>query len=285
MKNLFKFYNKKDIPWVYLIWQAHYSNGQIPHAKNVKASFWWKDCLTMMDSFRALAKCEINKGDTILLWKDKWDDSIREDYYPHLFSFAKDVNLSMEKAGHVTNEDIYDLFHLPLSTIAHQELSDLQDEIRDIDFSNNPDSWIFPWGTEYSTKKVYLSLIGEHSTPKPILDIWKTCCVPRQKFFAWLLLYGKLNTKDMMKKKNFFVQFSNCILCDTCPEECIMHLFFECSFSQSFWWALGFDWNSDYDINSMITEAKTRYSINFLMEILITGCWSIWEQRNDAIFR
>jgi hypothetical protein len=21
-----------------------------------------------------------------------------------------------------------------------------------------------------------------------------------------------------------------------------MHLFFECSFSQSFWWALGFEW-------------------------------------------
>ena len=61
-------------------------------------------------------------------------------------------------------------------------------------------------------------------------------------------------------------------------------LFFECSFSQSFWWAIGFDWNTDYDINNMIQEAKKRYTINFLMEILITGCWSIWDQRNYAIF-
>ena len=88
-----------------------------------------------------------------------------------------------------------------------------------------------------------------------------------------------------MKKKNFYVEFSDCVLCDTCPEETLLHLFFECSFSQSFWWALGFKWNTDFDIHEMIQEAKERYSINFLMEILITGCWSIWEQRNDDIFR
>jgi hypothetical protein len=34
----------------------------------------------------------------------------------------------------------------------------------------------------------------------------------------------------------------------------------------------------------MIKEAKIRYSINFLMDIIIIGCWSLWDQRNDAIF-
>jgi hypothetical protein len=28
MKNLFKFMNKQDIPWVHLIWRAHYANGK-----------------------------------------------------------------------------------------------------------------------------------------------------------------------------------------------------------------------------------------------------------------
>jgi hypothetical protein len=32
LKHLDKFYNKKNIPWVNLIWEAYYSNGQIPHA-------------------------------------------------------------------------------------------------------------------------------------------------------------------------------------------------------------------------------------------------------------
>jgi hypothetical protein len=34
----------------------------------------------------------------------------------------------------------------------------------------------------------------------------------------------------------------------------------------------------------MIQEAKTRYSSDFIMEIIITGCWSIWDQRNSYIF-
>jgi hypothetical protein len=87
-----------------------------------------------------------------------------------------------------------------------------------------------------------------------------------------------------MKKKNFFVEFADCVLCEECPEENHMHLFFECSFSMSFRWALGMEWNTDLTIKDMIAEAKERYNMDFLMEIIITGCWSIWDQRNDAIF-
>jgi hypothetical protein len=35
-----KFYNKRDIPWVNLIWNSYYANGEIPHASNYKGSFW-----------------------------------------------------------------------------------------------------------------------------------------------------------------------------------------------------------------------------------------------------
>jgi hypothetical protein len=38
------------------------------------------------------------------------------------------------------------------------------------------------------------------------------------------------------------------------------------------------------NIYDMIIGAKIRYSINFLMDIIITGCWSLRDQRNDAIF-
>jgi hypothetical protein len=79
------------------------------------------------------------------------------------------------------------------------------------------DIWNFPWGNTFSTKKVYNLLKGEESNPTSILDIWKTCNIPRQKFFSWLLLQGRLNTKDMMSRKNFYVEFNDCILCNDCP--------------------------------------------------------------------
>jgi hypothetical protein len=34
----------------------------------------------------------------------------------------------------------------------------------------------------------------------------------------------------------------------------------------------------------MMNDAKRRMSLEFFMEIMIIGCWSIWDQRNDAIF-
>jgi hypothetical protein len=61
----------------------------------------------------------------------------------------------------------------------------------------------------------------------------------------------------MMMKKDFYVKFSDCIICEECSQETTMHLFFECSSSQ--WWAVGFEWNSDLDINNMILEGRNRY--------------------------
>jgi hypothetical protein len=132
------------------------------------------------------------------------------------------------------------------------------------------------------TLKLYRSLIGNHDTPEAILDIWKTRSLPRPKFFAWLLLHQRLNTKDLMvgKTSTPYVEYKYCVLCDTSPEETLMHLFFECSFSQSFWWALGTEWNTDLHIHNMILDAKTRYSKEFIMEFFIRGCWSLWDQRS-----
>jgi hypothetical protein len=84
------------------------------------------------------------------------------------------------------------------------------------------------------------------------------------------MLQHRLNIKDIMKKKNFYVQFTYCALCDTCPKEDIIHLFYQCNFSQGFW-ALEIVWNTDLNIYyDMIMDANNRNSINFMMEIMIT---------------
>jgi hypothetical protein len=153
------------------------------------------------------------------------------------------------------NENIYDMFHLPLSSTAHEELHNLEHEFLDLEITEDHDIWSFSWGSSYSTKKVYMELIGNHETPNSIAAIWKTCSIPRHKFFFWLLLNGRINTKEIIKHNNFHVEFSDCILCEVCPEETNMHLFFECTFRQSFWWALGLEWNVDMSLHQMINEA------------------------------
>jgi hypothetical protein len=68
----------------------------------------------------------------------------------------------------------------------------------------------------------------------------------------------RLNTKDLMMHKHFYVEFKDCVLCDNCPQETLMHLFFECNYSQAFWWALNIEWDTDRDLHDMISVGQEK---------------------------
>jgi hypothetical protein len=84
-----------------------------------KGSFWWRDILKLCDEFRAIAKCNIGNGTTVLIWQDIWNNCILQQTFPRLFSYAK--NKSILAANFLTNNNIQDQFHIPLSIQAFQE--------------------------------------------------------------------------------------------------------------------------------------------------------------------
>ena len=55
IKYLHKFYNRADIPWVHLIWNAYYLH-QIPHFALACGSFWWRDIMKLVNDYRKIAK-------------------------------------------------------------------------------------------------------------------------------------------------------------------------------------------------------------------------------------
>ena len=63
LKNLHKFYNRMDIPWVHLVWDPYYSNNQQPGVR-LQGSFWWKAHLKLLDAYKGLARCNIGNGST-----------------------------------------------------------------------------------------------------------------------------------------------------------------------------------------------------------------------------
>ena len=139
LKHLDKFYNKKEISWVKLIWYAHYSNGEIPHATIDKGSFWWRDILKLCDLFRGIANCKLGDGSTVLFWSDLWNDSVLQIKFPRLFSFAKNRKVSVSE---FLLNNIESQFHLPLSEQAYQEYQALQDYIQTLQVQpNTKDSW------------------------------------------------------------------------------------------------------------------------------------------------
>jgi hypothetical protein len=44
LKNLHKFYNREELPWVQLLWAKYYTNGKLPD-QSMNGSFWWRSIL------------------------------------------------------------------------------------------------------------------------------------------------------------------------------------------------------------------------------------------------
>ena len=105
------------------------------------------------------------------------------------------------------------------------------------------------------------------------------------KFFAWLILLDRLNTKDMIRRRNFHVQpNTHCALCNDQVVEEINHLFFYCPFSTVCWQKIGLAWVTSLDIHSRLVEANYSFNSPYFMEIFIIAAWEIWNIRNGKIF-
>ena len=90
------------------------------------------------------------------------------------------------------------------------------------------DRWTFHWGNErYSSQKVYKLAFAGLEVPRTFQWIWKSKCVPRIMFFALLLAVDRLNTKTMLRRRNYNTQAGLfCVLCRHNSEEDIENLFF-----------------------------------------------------------
>lgn len=115
MKNIYKFLNKADVPWVKLIWEKYYST-QVPLHKR-EGSFWWKEHLSLFPTFKNASTCLIKSGNTIMIWNDKWNQDSLQQMFPELHSYAKDDSISIQIF--CSSTDATDHFHLPLSQIAY----------------------------------------------------------------------------------------------------------------------------------------------------------------------
>jgi hypothetical protein len=55
---------------------------------------------------------------------------------------------------------------------------------------------------------------------RAILGIWKTKCIPKIKFFAWLLLNDRLNARNILRRrKKVSDEGYNCVMCHNSEEE------------------------------------------------------------------
>jgi len=140
LKNLHKFFNRLDIPWVNLVWEKHYKHGKLPsHVK--KGSFWWRDNLKLLDKFKEFTFITVGDGPSCLFWSDNWKQITLASSSPELFSFTKNRMISVQA---VLNMEIFsDLFHLPISQIAVTQMQSLETDIAQVTLSAEKDKWYY----------------------------------------------------------------------------------------------------------------------------------------------
>lgn len=141
MENLHKFFNKLDIPWVHLLLNSFYANGNLSMANSRRYSFWWRDNLKLLDHFKGLAQASVVSGSSCFFWTDVWDDNIRSIQYPQLFSYAKDKNLSVQQF--LQPQDLLDNFFLPLSEEAFDQLLDMFQLLSNTNLQEGADRWTY----------------------------------------------------------------------------------------------------------------------------------------------
>jgi hypothetical protein len=140
MKFIHKFYSKADIPWVHLVWNNYYSNNRLPGQQN-KGSFWWRDIVKLIPSFKQFSPAKALDGSSILFWLDNWNDHIHQNDFPELFSFAKNPTITVKALLHST--PLISNFHLPFSSEAYHQFLNLESRLNDIHILPEPDLWSF----------------------------------------------------------------------------------------------------------------------------------------------
>jgi hypothetical protein len=223
-------------------------------------------CRRHLGKFQGLATCRPHRGNTAIFWSDHWMGDTLKDTYPQLFSFTTKPKCSIR---YFMDQETNRKFILPLSTQAAVQFEELQSLLLERVWDDNTnDSWSYSWGPwSFSSRKAYKVLIG-HTEASPLFPwLWSSSNLGKHKFFFWLLLRDRLNTRNHLRRKNMELEDYNYVLYSSC-EETLLHLFFECPFSQDCWNSILISWNLNLPPS----------------EIFITACWIIWTTRNKIIF-
>jgi hypothetical protein len=214
----------------------------------------------------------VGDGTTVLFWKDMWMGHIASDQYPRAFSFTHDEDKSVQ--DFITAPALADNFWLPVSSQAMEEIRELHNISRDLMLdSQEKDKWVYDWGaTVFTSQKYYQYCFRDIIVHVAYGWLWKSKCIPKMKFFCWLLLSDRLNTRNMLRRRNICLNTGfSCMLCHNPPEETVEHLIFHCSFAKQCWDCLDCVWGQTGDRLQLITQGKKNWKKSMFMEIFMVA--------------
>ena len=230
------------------------------------------------DIFRGVTKIKVGDGSTALFWKDLWSDQPLETACPRAFSFARDEDVSIQTL--LRSSTIGEAFHIPFSPQARAEVEEIQALTVGINpGSDTNDKWCCVWDARelgaFKSSDYYKFCFKDVIVDAVFPWIWESKCTNKWKVFAWLLFADRLNTRNMLRRRQYKLEGDvyTCLLCDTPPEETVTHLFFKCPFATECWTAIGMHWHDSQCRLELIHEGRRSWGVPLFMEIFIIAAW------------
>jgi len=107
-----------------------------------------------------MAAVNVRDGKSCFLWQDMWLSHIPKLNFTELYSFAINSQITLYDALSASGPS--DLFHLPISDTALQQVIVLAENLNSLTDSDDLDLWSYIWGSPFfsSSAKPYKHLIG-----------------------------------------------------------------------------------------------------------------------------
>jgi hypothetical protein len=90
--------------------------------------------------------------------------------------------------------------------------------------------------------------------------------------FFWLHLKNRLNTRNLLRRKNMPLESYDCELCLLIKQEKLRHLFFKCLFARNCWNQIGVNSPTWLKPDRTSRNIKRALRIPFGMDIIILMC-------------
>lgn len=121
----------------------------------------------MKDLYGCITTCQLRDGSSVLFWKDSWGGECVTDLLPNLAHFVKHLDLSVKQVCSASY--LKDLFHIPVSQAAVDELHDLRVLIQSFELTNESGIRVFFWGNSlYKAASLYMLGFSHYAVP----DCW-----------------------------------------------------------------------------------------------------------------
>lgn len=280
-----RLYSEPDSLWTEVAtkirWTGAYPEG--PRLWAVNGSFFWRQLMKIKHIFHWSTEWIIGDGMSISFWFDSWNGQPLADLRDTNSRPAM-PNCSLRDAAPIMLSLAPDIEVLhPLTFLF------CRDEIR----------WRWTSNGRYSSKPVYEVLIGGGRVKWGFSKIWKFPVPQTVKIFLNLMLQNKILTHDTMIRRRIYVELG-CVLCNNCPMESCLHLFFLCPYATAVWFSLSIltgqmlmrpamsveqIWNeSEQRCIQRYGSNNNRRNKKIWEARFGATCWLLWKQRNRVIF-